>query len=100
MALVPIELQRAASSAHAGSSGCRSATRATDRAAACGDEPNYAADESAEIEEVLAVEKLLELPLVTARAPQPERLSRADAPSFETFVMEGQGWQRWLGASR
>jgi chromosome partitioning protein len=41
--------------------------------------------------------KLLELPVLTAPAPEKERPHRAEAPRFESFVMEG--WQRWLGAS-
>ena len=45
---------------------------------------------------------LLDLEVLVAQEPDREevvvRKPRADAPSFESFVVEG--WQRWLGASR
>jgi chromosome partitioning protein len=47
--------------------------------------------------------KLMDLPVLVAPEPAREELvvvrhPRADAPSFESFVVEG--WERWLGASR
>jgi chromosome partitioning protein len=47
-------------------------------------------------------ENLLELPILVAQALEsehelvPVRLAKAEAPRFETFVVEG--WQRWLGS--
>lgn len=49
------------------------------------------------------VAHLLDLPVLVATAPEPERTlvaarqPRATAPTFESFLAEG--WQRWLGAS-
>jgi chromosome partitioning protein len=65
--------------------------------AVCGDEPLEIAAAEA------APENLLDLPILVAPTPEPERqvavirVPRAPAPQFETFVVEG--WQRWLGAS-
>ncbi len=62
--------------------------------AACGD---AASPMETSPEPVPSVEELLELPVLVASAPEPERVPLADAPRFESFVAEG--WQRWLGAS-
>jgi chromosome partitioning protein len=69
--------------------------------AVCGDEVSTAAVESSHDDEL---DNLLELPVLAALTPMqtepevaPARRPRADAPSFESFVVEG--WQRWLGAS-
>jgi chromosome partitioning protein len=49
------------------------------------------------------VETLLDLPVLMAHAPEPERqvvpvrVPRAEAPAFESFMVDG--WQRWLGGS-
>jgi chromosome partitioning protein len=73
---------------------------------ACGDSPTAAPTPVAPGKEVGP--SLLHLPILTvpvpASNPEPERpvvvlrRPRADAPSFEPFVVEG--WQRWLGAAR
>jgi chromosome partitioning protein len=65
--------------------------------AACGD----VAVEQLPVEQTTP--NLLDLPVLVAKEPDREevvvvRQPRAEAPSFESFVLEG--WQRWLGASR
>jgi chromosome partitioning protein len=65
--------------------------------AACGDQASAVAPVKRE------PTTLLDLPLLVASQPEDEetvlvRQPRADAPGFESFVVEG--WQRWLGASR
>jgi chromosome partitioning protein len=70
---------------------------------ACGDAP---AERPASEADTHATANLLDLPILAAGAPNPApehevvavRPRRADAPSFEGFVVEG--WQRWLGVSR
>jgi chromosome partitioning protein len=63
-----------------------------------------AADEPVLEHESELAPNLLNLPILAAAAPEPEpqlvvaHAPKADAPDFETFVLEG--WQRWLGASR
>ena len=69
--------------------------------AVCGDCPNPHAAAPRVVEHS---PNLLDLPILTVGAAEPAlelvpaRPRWADAPSFETFVVEG--WQRWLGASR
>jgi chromosome partitioning protein len=65
--------------------------------AACGDAP------AAVVPATKEPPTLLDLPVLVASEPETEqapvvRPTRADAPNFEGFVVEG--WQRWLGASR
>jgi chromosome partitioning protein len=65
----------------------------------CGDTPSSPVPEAAST----TAESLLDLPVLVAAAPEPERTlvaarsPRASAPKFESFILEG--WQRWLGAS-
>jgi chromosome partitioning protein len=66
---------------------------------ACGDEPSVRTEEVEEdVVESSLMDQLLELPVLVAQAPQPERTPKADAPRFESFAV-GEGWQQWLGAS-
>ncbi len=65
----------------------------------CGDEASIAVPEPASTTAAM----LLDLPLLVATAPEPERAlvavrqPRAAAPTFESFIVEE--WQRWLGTS-
>ena len=68
---------------------------------ACGDEASVPVDS---VEPTCAEpDSLLDLPILVAQAPESEpevvavRAPRAEAPRFESFVVEG--WQRWLGSS-